>query len=134
MRKTAAICLLIFLLLGCRDEFNIPETSSFEDGESPVFNLITPTRDQVFVNQINIPIQIECTDDFELKHFRFELYPETPGFDSLRFEIDLADTTAFTYNANYAVPTTDSITYEVYVEATDLVGNTDNELYFITTK
>ena len=134
MRNMLTACLLSVLIFGCRDEINIPESSSYVDGEAPMFNLITPQKNQVFVNQINIPIQIECTDDYELKYFKFELYPETPGYDTIRFETQLSDTAAYTYNANYTVPTTDSTTYEVYIEASDLVGNVDNEVYFITTK
>lgn len=126
---------LLFLLGACKDEINLPETDSYVDGTDPIFTIISPAKNAVYENATVVPIKIVCSDDYELAKFEFDIqvYPANDTLPGLSFTKTLQDST-FTYEASYPIPTTDSVDYEVYIKVTDLVGNSDNLVYFITTK
>ncbi|PCJ65540.1 MAG: hypothetical protein COA58_09010 [Bacteroidetes bacterium] len=133
MKKLLTIGILAFTLLSCKDELNIPETNSYVDGNAPIITIVSPPKDTVFVGKTSIPIRIEVKDDYEIMEFEFDIQDQAGVLQGLNFKKTLSDTT-FIYEAEYTIPTTDSTRYEVYINVTDLVGNNDNTVYFITTK
>jgi len=125
---------ILFTLVSCKDELNIPQSDSYVDGQSPIYTIISPAKNAVYIGQTSIPIRIEVKDDYEIKEFEFDIRDEAGALQGLNFtKNDISDTT-FVYEATYDLPTTDSTRYEVYISVTDLVGNNDNTVYFITAK
>jgi hypothetical protein len=134
MKKMLALGLMIFALVSCKDELNIPQSDSYVDGKAPVYTIISPAKNAVFTGQTTIPIHITVTDDYEIEDFEFDIRDQAGALQGLNFTKESIGDTIFEYQADYTLPTTDSTTYEVYINVTDLVGNNDNTVYFITAK
>jgi hypothetical protein len=134
MHKLIVFALALVTLLGCKDEFNIPVYDSYVDGDDPIITIVSPSEDTVYIGESKIAIHIEFKDDYELSEVEFDLQPTNGSFSGINFKETLSGDSTYTYQSEFIIPTTDSTRYEIYIQATDLVGNTAKELYFITTK
>ena len=65
--------------------------------------------------------------------FFFEIQPADFSADLVVFKTAVNDS-LYEFNFNYPLLTKDSIRYEVYVKAVDLIGNSNNKVYFFTAK
>lgn len=131
VRVLPVLCL--FLLLSCKDELNLPVYDSYVDGDGPTFEIRFPKPDTTLIGKDSITFDIICRDNYEIDNFTFEIEPT--DFSSERFTFNTAiNDTFYHFNETYPLPTKDSMRYEVYVKAVDLVGNSENTLFFITVK
>ena len=76
---------------------------------------------------------IICKDDYEIDSFFFEIQPADFSANLVVFKTAVNDS-LYEFNFNYPFPTKDSMRYEAYVKAVDLVGNSNNKVYFFTAK
>lgn len=134
MQKILVFACVMAALTSCKDEFNIPVYDSYVDGDDPIITVISPEVDMEYVGATEIPIQIEFRDDYELKEIEFDMQPTDGSFTGINFRQTISGDSTYSYQSKFLIPTTDSTRYEVYIQATDLVGNTAKKLYFITTK
>ena len=133
MKKIVIVFSLAFLVIGCKDEFNLPIYNTIEDTESPTISIISPVKDQTYSGLNQIPVQINFSDDYELEEIQFQLSPI--NFASPSFTVTkMAGTKNFSLDTFYTVPSTDSITYDVLIVVNDLANNHTTESYQFTTK
>lgn len=134
MKKLFVIVLIfIGILVACRDEINLPEYDSYVDGESPRFEIVYPNEDTTIINNDSVRIQITCRDNYEIDSFFFEINPSNDPSDIVVYKTAVNDS-IYEFSFNYLFPTKDSMRYEAYVKAVDLVGNSNNKVYFFTAK
>ncbi len=134
MKKLFVIGLIfIGILVACRDEINLPEYDSYVDEESPRFEIVYPNEDTTIINNDSVRIQITCSDNYEIDSFFFEINPTNDPSDLVVYKTAVNDS-LYEFSFNYLFPTKDSMRYEAYVKAVDLVGNSNNKVYFFTAK
>jgi len=125
--------ILAVILTACKDEFNLPVYNSYVDGDAPSFEILYPSEDTTILNVDSVNIQIICKDDYEIDSFFFEIQPANFSADLVVFKTAVNDS-LYDFNFNYPMPTKDSMRYEAYIKAVDLVGNSNNKVYFFTVK
>jgi hypothetical protein len=124
----------VLFIGGCKDEFNIPEID-YVDSLPPAVKVLSPTKDTVITGQTAVPIIIELSDDYELNSLTISIAPTKVSLAGYTETIDLSGKKEFTFTDSYTLPTTDSMTYEVNIAASDLVNNKPLPIqYFFTTK
>ena len=134
MKKLFVVGLIfIGIFTACRDEINLPEYDSYVDGESPRFEILYPNEDTTIINNDSVRIQITCRDNYEIDSFFFEINPTNDPSDLVVYKTAVNDS-VYEFSFNYLYPTKDSMRYEAYVKAVDLVGNSNNQVYFFTAK
>jgi hypothetical protein len=134
MKKILMITAILSLgITSCKDEINIPEYGGYVDGDSPVIEALSPTKDDTLDATEVVNFVIRITDDYEIAKVSVRLIPDDLSLTGFEEEVELSDS-LYTYTKNFTLPTTDSMRYEVNVRAEDLVGNSLNEVYFFTAK
>ena len=128
-----SICLLSFALLSCKDEFNIPETNSYVDGDSPEVTIISPSNNSIYTNDSIVPIHIEAKDNYFLGSFKLIIRNELTGLEDYNYETETGDS-IFVYKGDFIIPSKDSTVYELFVSCNDAVGNNNYDLVSFTTK
>lgn len=133
MKKIAIVFSALTFCFGCKDELNLPEYNNVEDTESPVITLVSPTKEATYSRQMQLPIRVDFTDNFEVDEVQFQLSPI--NFASPTFTVTKkVNATAYSLDTFYTVPSTDSIKYDVLVIVNDGVNNIATESYQFTTK
>jgi hypothetical protein len=134
MKKLFVIGLITAgIITACNDEFNIPEYDSYIDGNSPTFEIIYPSVDTTITDKDTINFEIICKVDYEIDSFFFEIQPTDFSSELFTFKTAVNDS-VYTFNLSYPLPTKDSMRYEAYVKGVDVVGNSNNKVYFFTAK
>ena len=134
MKKLFVIGLITAgIITACNDEFNIPEYDSYIDGNSPTFEIIYPSVDTTITDKDTINFEIICKDDYEIDSFFFEIQPTDFSSELFTFKTAVNDS-VYTFNLSYPLPTKDIMRYEAYVKGVDVVGNSNNKVYFFTAK
>ena len=134
MNKLFVIGLITTIILtACKDEINIPEYDSYVDSNGPSFEIIYPSIDTTIIGKDSINFEIICKDDYEIDSFLFEIQPADFSSELFTYKTAVNDS-IYIFNLSYPLPTNDSTRYEAYVKAVDVVGNSNNEVYFFTTK
>tara|TARA_Y100000385_G_scaffold63229_1_gene62209 strand:- start:2793 stop:3197 length:405 start_codon:yes stop_codon:yes gene_type:complete len=134
MKKLFVIGLIITTIItACRDEINIPEYDSYVDNNSPSFEIIFPSIDTTISGKDTINFEIICKDDYEIDSFFFEIQPADFSSELFTYKTAVNDS-VYIFNLSYPLPTKDSMRYEAYVKAIDVVGNSNNKVYFFTAK
>jgi len=128
-----SICLLSFTLLSCKDEFNIPETNSYVDGDSPEVTIVSPSNRAISTNDSIVPIHIEVTDNYFLGSFKLIIRNELTGLEEYTYETLTGDS-VFVYKGDFTIPSKDSTVHELFVSCNDAVGNNNYDLISFTTK
>ena len=135
MKKIVLLIAILSLgITACKDEINLPEYDGYVDGDSPMIEAVSPTKDTTLDATEVVNFVIRITDDYEIAKVNVRLIiPEDLSLTGFDEEVEISDS-LYTYTKNFTLPTTDSMRYEVNVRAEDLVGNSRNEVYFFTAK
>ncbi len=127
MKKTLSLMLALALFIGCKDEFNIPETNSYIDGIDPQISITKPEDGTTFNKQDSIPIEFSVVDDYELSRVDIKIRESLSGLDVFQDSAILSDT-LYEYSKLIDSLVSDEKEFEVIVTASDLVGNRNSSI------
>lgn len=123
MKKSLVLIILFYSLIGCKDEFNIPESDSYIDGDGPeMMSFVSPEEGKIYQNVSSIPIEFTVEDNYFLKSLEVEVRDQKSTSSVFG---DFVTTTDSIYNYSSSFPITigDTADYELYVTMIDEVGN-----------
>jgi len=124
---------MIFFVVACKDELNIPDYGGIEDTETPTISIISPIKDSTYLGLTEIPIKIDFMDDYQLSEIQVQLIQNNFIDTGLSFILSMTDSN-YSLDTFYNIPSTDSISYDVVIIASDLDDNIVTESYNFATK
>ncbi len=128
------ICATCFLLLSCKDEFNIPESDSYIDGDAPeVTEVISPIQNEVYTNTTSLPIIFTVKDNYFLGSIEVEVRDMSSNQSIFDDNISTKDST-FEYSLAVLLPENMPNNYELYITVKDEVENVNYKIVSFSTQ
>lgn len=127
MKKILSLTLTLALFIGCKDEFNIPETNSYIDGTDPLITIEEPVDGSTYSPQDSIPIEFSVIDDYELSRIDVSIRESVTGIAIFHDSVFLSDI-SYEYSKVQSTILSDENEFEVIVNASDLVGNRNSKI------
>lgn len=134
MKKLLVLTVVLHSLLGCKDEFNIPESESYIDGDAPqVIALNSPVADSVYTNVSSIPIQFTVKDNYFLSSIEVEIRDVGNAMNAFVDTVYTTDS-IYDYSSTFSVTPGNQKNYELYITARDEVLNPDYTIVSFSTQ
>lgn len=128
MKKYLVLAIGVFGLLGCKDEFNLPEYNSFVDSTPPSITVISPAENDTLTST-NVSLNYELRDDYKLKEFTVRIIPSDISLPEYTDVVQIDDS-VYTYFKQYTLPKDTPLRYEVNLSLQDSLGFGSNKVYF----
>lgn len=129
MKKYMVVTLLALVVLGCKDEFNLPLYDSYLDSTPPTITIISPAENATFSGDTAVLLSYELKDDYKLKSFNIRIIPSDINLPEFKDSVAI-DSSIFTYSKLYTIPIDTAIQYEVNIAVEDSLGLADSKVYF----
>lgn len=133
MKNFSIIVVATFTLWSCKDEFNLPQYSSYIDRTNPTITLVSPTENDTLSGSTEIILNYKLKDDYKLKSFTIRIIPEDINLPEYIDSIALTDS-AYNYFKQYTLPTETAMRYEVNLALEDSASWGTNKVYFFNYK
>lgn len=132
--KNFLITLLATLALwSCKDEFNLPQYSSYLDSTAPTITVVSPNENNTLTGNTEITLNYILKDDYKLKSFIIRIIPEDTNLPEYADTVALNENT-YTYDEQYTLPTDTAMRYEVNLALEDSANWGTNKVYFFNYK